>query len=107
MLLTGFLPKAPRWGGTPKDTERAARREGALPGKRATLRAIPVNSSLMDPNSSARETSEGTGPEAAVAAAGATAQRPRWGKGTEAPEEGRFLAGPHSRLTEAKRLWRI
>jgi len=32
---------------------------------------------------------------------------PRWGKGTEAPEEGRFLQGPQPRFTELKRLSRI
>lgn len=30
-----------------------------------------------------------------------------WGKGTRSPEEGYFLAGPHPRLEELKRIWRI
>ena len=31
----------------------------------------------------------------------------RWGKGTRNPEEGRFLAGPRSRLEEIRRAFRI
>ncbi|HET9298548.1 MAG TPA: TIGR00730 family Rossman fold protein [Candidatus Polarisedimenticolaceae bacterium] len=31
----------------------------------------------------------------------------RWGKGTRNPEEGRFLAGPRSRLEELRRAFRI
>jgi uncharacterized protein (TIGR00730 family) len=31
----------------------------------------------------------------------------RWGKGTRNPEEGRFLAGPRSRLEEVRRAFRI
>ena len=63
----------------------------------------------MDQDSSSREAAGVAGPAAAPSApaGGAASQRARWGKGTEAPEEGRFLAGPHSRLSEAKRLWRI
>jgi uncharacterized protein (TIGR00730 family) len=34
-------------------------------------------------------------------------QAPRWGKGTESPEEGSFLAGPQPRAAELARLWRI
>jgi uncharacterized protein (TIGR00730 family) len=32
---------------------------------------------------------------------------PRWGKGTQSPEEGSFLAGPQPRFAELSRLWRI
>src|SRR5688500_5750456 len=32
---------------------------------------------------------------------------PRWGKGSENPQEGYFLAGPHSRLAEFGQLLRI
>ena len=34
-------------------------------------------------------------------------QPPRWGKGTQSPEEGRFLEGPHNRASELRRLIRI
>jgi uncharacterized protein (TIGR00730 family) len=42
-----------------------------------------------------------------VAAAAESGEPPRWGKGTEAPEEGRFLEGPQPRASELARLWRI
>ena len=62
----------------------------------------------MDEDSSSRVAAGEPGPAAPSVPGGGTApQRARWGKGTRAPEEGRFLAGPHSRLSEAKRLWRI
>src|SRR5215208_6109355 len=41
------------------------------------------------------------------AAAAQSGEPPRWGKGTEEPEEGRFLEGPQSRTSELARLWRI
>jgi uncharacterized protein (TIGR00730 family) len=40
-------------------------------------------------------------------AAGQSGEPPRWGKGTENPEDGRFLAGPQSRSSELGRLFRI
>jgi uncharacterized protein (TIGR00730 family) len=40
-------------------------------------------------------------------AAAESGEPPRWGKGTEEPEEGQFLAGPQPRLAELARLWRI
>lgn len=46
----------------------------------------------------------GRAPGEAVTAEGEVG---RWGKGTRAPEEGRFLAGPRSRLEELRRLLRI
>ncbi len=42
-----------------------------------------------------------------VAAAAESDQAPRWGKGTENPEEGSFLAGPQPRAHELRRLYRI
>jgi uncharacterized protein (TIGR00730 family) len=42
-----------------------------------------------------------------VAAAAESGQPPRWGKGTESPEEGRFLEGPQPRAHELRRLFRI
>jgi uncharacterized protein (TIGR00730 family) len=42
-----------------------------------------------------------------VAAAAESDQPPRWGKGTESPDEGGFLAGPQPRAHELRRLFRI
>jgi hypothetical protein len=41
------------------------------------------------------------------AAAARSGEPPRWGKGTESPDDGHFLEGPHSRVSEFARLWRI
>ncbi len=40
-------------------------------------------------------------------AAAASDQAPRWGKGTENPDEGSFLAGPQTRAHELRRMLRI
>ena len=40
-------------------------------------------------------------------AAGRAGEPPRWGKGTERAEDGRFLAGPQARSSELARLLRI
>jgi uncharacterized protein (TIGR00730 family) len=40
-------------------------------------------------------------------AAGRSGEPPRWGKGTENPEDGRFLQGPQPRSSELARLLRI
>ncbi len=40
-------------------------------------------------------------------AAARSGEAPRWGKGTENPEDGRFLEGPQARTHELKRLFRI
>jgi uncharacterized protein (TIGR00730 family) len=42
-----------------------------------------------------------------VAAAAQSGEEPRWGKGTEFPEDGKFLEGPHTRASEFRRLLRI
>jgi uncharacterized protein (TIGR00730 family) len=46
-------------------------------------------------------------PDVEKEAAGRSGEAPRWGKGTENPEDGRFLAGPQSRTSELGRLARI
>jgi uncharacterized protein (TIGR00730 family) len=56
----------------------------------------------VKPDSGPREVSQ-----VEVAAAAESDQAPRWGKGTEDPEEGRFLAGPQPRAHELRRLFRI
>ncbi|HEX6862764.1 MAG TPA: hypothetical protein VF414_08115, partial [Thermoanaerobaculia bacterium] len=40
-------------------------------------------------------------------AAARSGEPPRWGKGTENPEDGRFLEGPQTRTSELRRLFRI
>jgi uncharacterized protein (TIGR00730 family) len=40
-------------------------------------------------------------------AAAQSGELPRWGKGTEWAEDGRFLRGPQPRKSELSRLWRI
>ncbi|HEX2222775.1 MAG TPA: TIGR00730 family Rossman fold protein [Thermoanaerobaculia bacterium] len=45
--------------------------------------------------------------EAEVEVAVRTGEPPRWGKGTQSPEEGRFLEGPQPRFAELARLGRI
>ncbi len=42
-----------------------------------------------------------------VQAAARSGEEPRWGKGTEFPEDGKFLEGPHTRAAEFRRLLRI
>ena len=42
-----------------------------------------------------------------AAAAAQSGEAPRWGKGTEFPEDGKFLEGPHTRASEFRRLLRI
>src|SRR4051794_26197387 len=53
------------------------------------------------------EKSPGPVPEAKKAAAAQSGEPPRWGKGTEFPEDGKFLEGPHTRASEFRRLLRI
>jgi uncharacterized protein (TIGR00730 family) len=53
------------------------------------------------------EKSPGAVPATEVAAAAQSGEPPRWGKGTEFAEDGKFLEGPHSRLGELRRLLRI
>jgi uncharacterized protein (TIGR00730 family) len=53
------------------------------------------------------EKSPGPAPAVEQQAAAESGEAPRWGKGTEHAEDGHFLSGPHSRLTELKRLFRI
>jgi uncharacterized protein (TIGR00730 family) len=45
--------------------------------------------------------------EAEAEVAVRTGEPPRWGKGTQSPEEGRFLEGPQTRASELRRLMRI
>jgi uncharacterized protein (TIGR00730 family) len=53
------------------------------------------------------EKSPGAVPATEVKAAAQSGEPPRWGKGTEFAEDGKFLEGPHSRLGELRRLLRI
>ncbi|MFY9826392.1 MAG: TIGR00730 family Rossman fold protein [Thermoanaerobaculia bacterium] len=53
------------------------------------------------------EKSPGPAPAEEKQAAAAVGQTPRWGKGTELAEDGRFLEGPHPRSYELRRLLRI
>jgi uncharacterized protein (TIGR00730 family) len=53
------------------------------------------------------EKSPGPAPEVEQQAAAESGEAPRWGKGTEHAEDGHFLSGPHSRLSELRRLLRI
>lgn len=46
-------------------------------------------------------------PQAEREAVAEVGEAPRWGKGTESPEEGSFLSGPQPRAAELARLWRI
>ncbi|HKI04009.1 MAG TPA: TIGR00730 family Rossman fold protein [Thermoanaerobaculia bacterium] len=49
----------------------------------------------------------GPAPQAEVEAAAQSGEEPRWGKGTEFAEDGKFLEGPHTRASELARLFRI
>jgi uncharacterized protein (TIGR00730 family) len=53
------------------------------------------------------EKSPGPAPKVEQQAAAESGEAPRWGKGTEQAEDGHFLSGPHSRLSELRRLLRI
>jgi uncharacterized protein (TIGR00730 family) len=53
------------------------------------------------------ETQPGPSPAVEAEAAARSGEPPRWGKGTESPDDGRFLAGPQPRAAELVRLWRI
>ena len=53
------------------------------------------------------EKAPGPTPETEVKAAAQSGEPPRWGKGTEHAEDGKFLEGPHSRASELRRLLRI
>jgi uncharacterized protein (TIGR00730 family) len=53
------------------------------------------------------EKSPGPAPAVEQQAAAESGEAPRWGKGTEHAEDGHFLSGPHSRLSELRRLLRI
>ena len=53
------------------------------------------------------EKAPGPTPETEVKAAAQSGEPPRWGKGTETAEDGKFLEGPHSRASELRRLLRI
>jgi uncharacterized protein (TIGR00730 family) len=53
------------------------------------------------------EPAPGPAPAVEAEAAAQSGEPPRWGKGTESPEDGRFLAGPQPRLAEVARLARI
>jgi uncharacterized protein (TIGR00730 family) len=44
---------------------------------------------------------------AEVEASASSGEPPRWGKGTERAEDGKFLEGPHTRASELRRLARI
>ena len=49
----------------------------------------------------------GPAPDVEVAAAAESGEPPRWGKGTQNPEDGKFLQGPQTRTNELARLGRI
>jgi uncharacterized protein (TIGR00730 family) len=53
------------------------------------------------------EKTPGPAPEVEKQAAAEAGEAPRWGKGTEHAEDGRFLEGPHARSSEMRRLFRI
>jgi uncharacterized protein (TIGR00730 family) len=53
------------------------------------------------------ETKPQEAPAVEKEAAGRSGEPPRWGKGTENPEDGRFLQGPQARTSELARLLRI
>ncbi|HEX3556630.1 MAG TPA: TIGR00730 family Rossman fold protein [Thermoanaerobaculia bacterium] len=53
------------------------------------------------------EKTPGPAPAVEKQAAAEAGQAPRWGKGTELAEDGHFLAGPHPRSSELRRLLRI
>ena len=53
------------------------------------------------------EKAPGPTPQTEVQAAAQSGEPPRWGKGTETAEDGKFLEGPHSRASEFRRLLRI
>jgi hypothetical protein len=53
------------------------------------------------------EPNPGTAPAVEKAAAAQSGEPPRWGKGTENPEDGRFLEGPQTRTSELARLVRV
>jgi uncharacterized protein (TIGR00730 family) len=53
------------------------------------------------------EPQPGPAPEVEREAAAQSGEPPRWGKGTELAEDGRFLRGPDSRTSELARLFRI
>jgi len=53
------------------------------------------------------EKSPGPAPDTEKAAAAQSGEEPRWGKGTERAEDGKFLEGPHTRASELRRLLRI
>jgi hypothetical protein len=53
------------------------------------------------------EKAPGPAPAVEGKAAAEAGKAPRWGKGTEFAEDGRFLAGPQARSFELARLFRI
>ncbi len=53
------------------------------------------------------EPNPGPAPQAEVEAAAQSGEPPRWGKGTEFAEDGKFLQGPQNRASELRRLLRI
>src|SRR5262245_25595638 len=53
------------------------------------------------------EKKPGPVPQVEQEAAAQSGEAPRWGKGTEHAEDGRFLEGPHTRTSEFARLFRI
>ncbi|HEV2851574.1 MAG TPA: TIGR00730 family Rossman fold protein [Thermoanaerobaculia bacterium] len=53
------------------------------------------------------ESNPGPAAQAEVNAAAQSGEAPRWGKGTEFAEDGKFLQGPHARTSEFGRLLRI
>src|SRR5262245_26501432 len=53
------------------------------------------------------EKKPGPVPQVEQEAAARSGEPPRWGKGTELAEDGRFLEGPHARTSEFARLIRI
>lgn len=53
------------------------------------------------------EPQPGPAPAVEAEAAARSGEPPRWGKGTESPEDGHFLSGPQPRVAELARIWRI
>jgi uncharacterized protein (TIGR00730 family) len=53
------------------------------------------------------EKTPGPAPQVEREAAAQSGEPPRWGKGTERAEDGRFLEGPQTRTSELARLFRI
>lgn len=62
---------------------------------------------MEPPDTLKPDTRPAEAPQEEKEAAARSGEPPRWGKGTENPDDGRFLAGPQNRASEMARLLRI